>query len=130
MADQELAPNELSTKTGMDFRLAGLLCYVLGWISGLIFYVIEKDNKFVRFHAMQSILLSVGWFVIYIGIFIITSIAGAVPYLGFIFNVIMGLVNLVIGLGAFVLWIFMMVKAYNGEKYKLPLIGDMAEKNA
>lgn len=130
MTDQGISSDGLSSKTGIDPHLAGLLCYVLGWISGLIFYLIEKDNKFIRFHAMQSILLSVAWFIIYIGVAIILGIANAIPYLGFIFSILVGLINLVIGLGAFIVWILVMIKAYNGEKYKLPVIGDMAEKNS
>ena len=102
------------TSTGLEANVAGLLCYVLGWISGLVFLLIEKENKFVRFHAMQSIIV--------FGVLSVASIVlGWIPVLNL---VIVPLIS-VLGL---VLWIVLMVKAYQGEKYKLPWAGDLAEK--
>jgi uncharacterized membrane protein len=100
------------TSTGMQPNLEALLCYLFGFITGLIFYLIEKENKYVRFHAMQSIV-----------VFAVLFIAGMV--LMFI-----PLINLLFWLAEFVLWIVLMVKAYQGEKFKLPIAGDIAEKNA
>lgn len=102
------------TSTGLEANVAGLLCYVLGWISGLVFILIEKENKFVRFHAMQSIIV--------FGVLSVASIVlGWIPLL----NVVIVPLISVLGL---VLWIVLMVKAYQGEKYKLPWAGDLAEK--
>ncbi|MCK4331215.1 MAG: DUF4870 domain-containing protein [Dehalococcoidia bacterium] len=102
------------TSIGLEANVAGLLCYVLGWISGLVFLLIEKENKFVRFHAMQSIIV--------FGVLSVASIVlGWIPVLNL---VIVPLIS-VLGL---VLWIVLMVKAYQGEKYKLPWAGDLAEK--
>ena len=102
------------TSTGLEANVAGLLCYVLGWISGLVFILIEKENKFVRFHAMQSIIV--------FGVLSVASIVlGWIPVLNL---VIVPLIS-VLGL---VLWIVLMVKAYQGEKYKLPWAGALAEK--
>jgi len=104
------------TSTGLDENVAGLLCYVLGWISGLVFILIEKENKFVRFHALQSIIV--------FGILTVASILiGWIPFIGWVIG---GLISVL----ALVLWIVLMVKAYQGEKYKLPWAGDLAEKNA
>jgi len=94
------------SSTGLEENVAGLLCYVAGWVTGLIFFLIEKDSKFVKFHAMQSIITFV-----------------AVVILAFI-----PVINWVIGILALVLWILLMIKAYQGEKFKLPVIGDLAEK--
>jgi uncharacterized membrane protein len=94
------------SSTGMDENIAGLLCYVAGWITGLIFFLIEKDSKFVKFHAMQSIIT-----------FVAVVILCWIPF-----------VNIIVGILALVLWILLMVKAYQGVKYKLPVIGDLAEK--
>jgi uncharacterized membrane protein len=94
------------SSTGLEENVAGLLCYVAGWVTGLIFFLIEKDSKFVKFHAMQSIITFV-----------------AVVILAFI-----PIINWVIGILALVLWIVLMIKAYQGEKFKLPVIGDLAEK--
>ena len=102
------------TSTGLEENVAGLLCYVLGWITGLIFIIIEKDNKFVRFHAMQSIIV--------FGILTVARIIlGWIPFIGWIFGIIIGIL-------AFVLWIILMIKAFKGEKYKLPWAGNFAEK--
>ena len=104
------------TSTGLDENVAGLLCYVLCWISGLVFILIEKENKFVRFHALQSIIV--------FGILTVASILiGWIPFIGWVIG---GLISVL----ALVLWIVLMVKAYQGEKYKLPWAGDLAEKNA
>ena len=102
------------TSTGLDENVAGLLCYVLGWVSGLVFILIEKENKFVRFHAMQSIIV--------FGILTIASvILGLLPVIG-------GFIVWIIWLLSLVLWIVLMVKAYQGTKYKLPWVGNVAEK--
>ncbi len=108
------------TSTGLQENVAGLLCYVLGWVTGLIFILIEKENKFVRFHAMQSI-VAFGTITV---ISIILSIFAIIPYIGIVF----GIINWIIGALAFVLWIVMMVKAYQGTTYKLPWAGNVAEK--
>ena len=98
------------TSTGLAENVAGLLCYVLGWVSGIVFILIEQENKFVRFHAMQSIIVF-GALNIAIGIlFWIPFIGWLIPVLGFI------------------LWIVLMVKAYQGTRYKLPWSGNLAEK--
>lgn len=98
------------TSTGLDENVAGLLCYVLGWISGTIFILIETENKFVRFHAMQSIV-----------VFGILTVAGIilsfVPYIGWLVPAV-----------SFILWVVLMVKAYQGAKYKLPWAGNLAER--
>ena len=104
------------TSTGMQANVEALLCYVFGWISGLIFYLIEKENKYVRFHAMQSL-------VTFAALNILWVILMVVPVVGWALIPILGIVQLI-------LWILLMVKAYQGEKFKLPLSGDVAEKNA
>jgi uncharacterized membrane protein len=107
--------NQNKTSTGLTENVAGLLCYILGFITGIIFLVIEKENKFVRFHAMQSIITSGGLFVIQIAL-------GMIPF--------MWRLSSLVGLAGLILAIFLMYKAYQGEKYKLPIIGDIAEQNS
>lgn len=102
------------TSTGLDQNIAGLLCYLVGFVTGLIFYLLEKENKFVRFHAMQSIILS-------LVLFILSIVLGFIPVIGWIGTLLLGPISLV-------LWIVMMFKAYKGEWFKLPVIGDMAEQ--
>jgi uncharacterized membrane protein len=102
------------TSTKLEENVASLLCYVLGWITGIIFLLLEPENKMVRFHAWQSII-----------------VFGAITILGVVFSYIPGLklfLQYVIWVIGFILWIVLMVKAYQGEKYKLPVSGEMAEK--
>ncbi len=102
------------TSTGMQANVEGLLCYLVGFVTGIVFMIIEKESKFVRFHAMQSIFVSGALFVIQI-------ILGFVPYVGWIISILVSLLGLI-------LWIICMLKAYQGELFKLPVIGDIAEK--
>ncbi len=114
--------------TAMSSNVAGLLTYILGFITGIIFLVIEpyKNDKFVRFHAFQSIFFNVALIVFWIAYSVVTSILGVVS-LG-ILAVAMGLVALLIMLAILAYWIFLMYKAYNNELYKVPFIGDLAAK--
>lgn len=106
------------TSTGLRANVAGLLCYVLGWISGLIFILIERDNKFVRFHAMQSLIafgiLSIAYFII------VTA-----DWIPFEVRLWISWLILVITL---TLWIQLMVKAGKGIPYKLPWLGNLIKK--
>ena len=102
------------SSTGLEANVAGLLCYVLGWISGLVFILIEKKNKFVRFHAMQSI-------IVFGAITLANIILGWIPFIGAVLSVLLSIL-------ALVLWIILMIKAYQGDKYKLPWAGNLAEK--
>lgn len=102
------------TSAGLGPNLAGLLCYVLGWLSGLVFIILEKD-KFVRFHAIQSIVVF-GVLTLAFGLILI-------PIIGWVFGWLVILL-------AFVLWVVLMVRAYQGFKTKLPAAGNFAEKRA
>lgn len=101
------------TSTGIQPNVAGLLCYLVGFITGIIFLLIETENKFVRFHAMQSIVTFGALFVVGI-------------LCGFVFPPLATLVLV----AELILWIVMMIKAYQGEKFKLPVAGDIAEQAA
>jgi len=107
------------TSSGLEANLAGALAYLLGLITGIIFFVIEKENKFVRFHAMQSILFCAAWIILGV----VLSVLMMIPVLGWIIGI---LGYLVVGLGGFVLWLFVMYKAYRGEQYLLPVVGEIA----
>jgi uncharacterized membrane protein len=111
-----------ATSTGMSENVAGALCYLVGFITGIIFLVIApyNQNKFVRFHAFQSIFLNVA----YIAFWILAS------FLTILTHGIGILLYPLIGLGFFVLWLYMMFSAYNNKRVKLPIIGDLAEKQA
>ncbi len=103
------------TSLGLKARTAGVLSYLATWITGIIFILIERENRFVRFHAMQSILF-------FGGLSIIEWVVGNVYILH---SLSWGL-----GIVQFVCWIFLMVKAGQGKYYKLPIVGDYAERFA
>ncbi len=115
------------TSTGIAPNISGLLCYVLGWISGLVFYLIEKDNKFVRFHALQSMIVFGSLFAAQIVLNILMSVLTAL-HLSILIPVFI-LLSTLIFLASFILWIILMVKAFQEEKFKLPVAGDLAENN-
>ncbi len=122
--------NDKKTSTGLEPNLAALLSYILGIVTGIVFYLIERENKYVRFHAMQSILFFGAYVIIYIILTILLQVLGFIPVLGLIFRILIGIAFAVLALGALVIWIILMIKAYTGERYKLPIIGDIAERNA
>jgi uncharacterized membrane protein len=121
------------SSTGLDENIAALLAYIFGWVSGLIFFLIEKDSKLVRFHAMQSILFNVlvaivcfvGWIVTIVFILIASQLGDV---LGTLASLIVGLIWLIIGAGLLIALILCLVRAYQGKFFKLPFIGDLAEK--
>jgi uncharacterized membrane protein len=122
-----MEPKDLGkSSTGMQPNVAALLSYVLGWITGLIFFLIEKENKFVRFHAAQSLVVFGALTVLQIALGIFSGILAAIHL--FILIRIITLLYPLIGLVGLVLWILLMIKAYQGEMFKLPIAGDMAEK--
>jgi len=119
-AGEKIQPEKLTrpagTRTGLPPNIAGLLCYVGAWVSGIVFLILEPENRFVRFHAVQSIVA--------FGILTVAGIVlGLIPVVGHAFS----LIPVILG---FIVWVVMMVKASNGEWYKLPLAGDVAEKAA
>jgi len=117
-----------SAQPGLDQNVAGLLCYVLGWITGIIFFLIDK-RPYVRFHAAQSIVVFGGLHILEIVIGIIFG-AGFMMMGGFgTFGLAAALYSL-IGLVSLVLWILLMVKAYQGEKFEVPVAAGIAKSLA
>ncbi|NSW91238.1 MAG: DUF4870 domain-containing protein [Firmicutes bacterium] len=104
------------SSTGLQENIAGLLCYVLGWITGILFIIIEKESKFVKFHAIQST-------VVFAAIFIANMILKVIPFIGALLSTLLTLLSIV-------LWLFLMYNAYQGKMYKLPIAGDIAEKQS
>jgi uncharacterized membrane protein len=110
------AKPEAETSVGMSPNVAGLLCYVLGWITGIIFIVLEKKSTFVKFHAWQSIMTFGVLFVAYLILFWI-------PIIGWILGILIGILS-------FVLWIILLIQAGTGKMWKVPWAGNWAEKQA
>lgn len=120
VASPAVAPVASPTE-GLQENVAGLLCYVLGWITGLVFLLIDK-RPFVRFHAVQSIGLNICIVVVYLAV-AFSFVMLHFLHLGFLALAIYPLLWLLV----LVLWVFMMYKAYQHEKFMLPIIGKIAE---
>ncbi len=116
--------------SGMTDNVAGALCYLAGLITGVLFLALApyNQNKFIRFHAFQSIFFNVAWIALWIALQIVSMLLNAI--LPFGIGLLFALVWLVIGLGGFFVWLFLMYKAYSNEKFMLPVIGAIADKQA
>ena len=116
-------PGPSSTQSGLEPNVASALCYLVGLVTGVLFLALSPytRNKTIRFHAFQSIFTHVA----FIGLWMVPVILYSILpwFLTTILSIFMGLVSL----GGFVLWLLLMFKAYNGERFVLPVVGPMAE---
>ncbi|OGP99152.1 MAG: hypothetical protein A2026_16650 [Deltaproteobacteria bacterium RBG_19FT_COMBO_46_12] len=101
------------SSTGLEENVAGFLCYLFGFITGIVFLVVEKKSSFVKFHAMQSTIT-------FLSLFVISLIIGIIPIIGLLVYPILIL--------SLILWLLLMIKALRGERYSLPIVGKMAEE--
>jgi uncharacterized membrane protein len=101
------------SSTGLEENVAGFLCYLFGFITGIVFLVVEKKSSFVKFHAMQSTIT-------FLSLFVISLIIGMIPIIGLLVYPILIL--------SLILWLLLMIKALRGERYSLPIVGKMAEE--
>jgi len=113
---------------GLQDNVAGLLAYIT-IVPAIIFLVVEpyNRNRFIRFHAFQNIFLHVAAIAIWIVLMILTVAASIIPIVG---HILVALLGFAVWIGFVVLWIVLLIKAYGGQMYKLPFIGDLAEKQA
>ncbi|MGC0772452.1 MAG: DUF4870 domain-containing protein [Candidatus Acidiferrum sp.] len=115
-------PSADSATAGMDENVAGLVAYIFGWVTGLIFLLVDK-RPFVKFHAAQSIAFNIAIIPCWIALWIVEFILAHIPIIGFL-----GLIMFpIFGLAIFAVWIFLMYKAYSHEMFKLPIIGNLVE---
>lgn len=102
------------SSTGMEENIAALIAVLVAPVTSVIFFLLEKDSKFVKFHAMQSGIIGA----IYLALWILK----AVPVIGFITGILVFLLSLPV----FVLWVILLIKAFNGEWLILPIVGNIA----
>lgn len=114
-----------NSSTGLADNLAGALAYVLGPLSAIFFLVVEKQSRFVRFHAMQSLLVGVVLIIVNFVMNVFNAVLVRIPLIGWLFA--LGLV-MVVGLASLVLWLALMYAAYRGQEWELPVIGREARK--
>jgi uncharacterized membrane protein len=102
------------TSTGLPPNIAATLAYAFGALSGIVFLMIERDDKFVRFHAWQSTLT-------FLGAMLLSMLVASFPVFG-------PLLNVALTAGLVALWVLLMFKAFSGERFKLPYVGEIAEQ--
>ena len=112
--------------SGMDPKLAGLLAYLVPPITGIIFFLIEKTNQVVRWHAAQSIVFGIAWIVLWIAFTVLSMVLTAIlPIIG---TIIGFLIWIVVFLGGFVLWVVCLIKGYSGQMWRMPIIAPYADR--
>ena len=124
------------SSTGLDENIAALLSYVFGWLSGLIFFLIEKDSRLVRFHAMQSLLFNVVvgilafvvWIITFVFVMMGAAMGDSAGALFGLFSLLATLFWLVFAVAILIGWVLCLVKAFQGQYFKLPIVGNFAEK--
>lgn len=104
-------PNGTKSSTGLDENIAGLLCYVGVFVTGIVFLILEKNSSFVRFHAMQSTVL-------FLALWLVGMIVGFIPIVGLLLSPIIWLLSVV-------LWVVLMLKTYQKERLEIPVVTDL-----
>src|SRR5438552_7877877 len=116
-----------STSTGLPSNIAAALaCIPL--IGGIIFYLLEKRDNFVRFYAMQSIILGIGWFVFAVAWTVIHGVLAPIPGIGWLFGFVLWVLWAVVNVAIVIVWIIAMIKAFSGSRWDIPYVGPMARK--
>jgi uncharacterized membrane protein len=113
--------------TGLAPNIASLLCYICMPITSIIFLLIEKENADVRFHAWQGTTFGIGYILVIIALEILAAIFGAIAS---VLGIIISFFIPIVGLIAFVVWIVCLIKSYQGERWRIPVVGDFAAKKA
>jgi uncharacterized membrane protein len=113
-------PSAPQGTTGLAPNVAGALSYLLGPITGILFLVLEKEDRFVRFHAAQSIGVSIALVAVNVVLMVLGAVLAAIPILGWLIGLAL---SLMVGLGGFVLWLYLMYRAYQGDEWEVPGVG-------
>ncbi|MCL5093859.1 MAG: DUF4870 domain-containing protein [Patescibacteria group bacterium] len=128
MADQEekQEPNKKSEEKFLDSKISAFLSYLLGFITGFIFLIIAKDDSYVKFHATQSIFFSITFFIVkyLISSYLFPLLINASPSQATLISIFNTAVNIVF----LILWVILLIMAYTGKKWELPILGQLARK--
>lgn len=113
--------------SGLPENVAGALSYLLGPLTGIVFFIIDRDREFVRFHAVQSIAVAIAWVVVWIALTVLGLVLNFIPILGTILGF---LIWLGVTVGGFGLWLWLMYQAYQGKRWEIPGLGPHVRKLA
>jgi len=120
------APNyNTITTSGIEPNVAAALSYILGLITGIVFLILERQNRHVRFHAAQSVIASALIVVVSVGVSMVSGVLALIPIIGWL---VVFILTMSLTVGTFVIWLVSMWKAYQGEPWELPVAGEMAKK--
>ena len=112
--------------SGLDPKIGGLVSYAVPPVSGIVMFILEKQDEVIRWHAAQSIVFGVAWVALWVAYWVLsTLIATLIPILGFLLSVFLWVVLFI---GGFVIWVVCLVKGYSGEKWRMPLFAQFAEQ--
>ena len=130
--ENENAAERRESATGLDSNLAGALTYLFGFVTGIIFLLIEKEDAFVRWHAAQSIAVFGGLVALNVGLTVVGIVLGLAldGVLGGLVGLVLSLVGLVVGLAGLVAWLGLMVTAYQGRTVRVPVFAGLADRIA
>lgn len=117
-------------ETGVDPNVLGALAYVFSPLTGVLVYLLAGDDRFARFHGAQSVAFGGGLIALYACLTVVQLAIAFVPRVGGMFSLLFSLVYPVVALAAFAAWALLIYRAYSGERYRLPLVGGVAERFA
>jgi uncharacterized membrane protein len=123
-----IPPSPTGSDTGLPSNVAAGLCAIFHLFGGIVFYLIEKKDLFVRHWAIQSIYFGGTWIAAFLAISILSGILVHIPGLGFLFAILFGLLWFVVWLGGVILWIIGIVKAFLGQRWEYPYISDLCKR--
>ncbi|MFP8958626.1 hypothetical protein ACLI4Y_18105 [Natrialbaceae archaeon A-CW3] len=130
--DADLTGTETEIVGGLEEHVAGALCYLFGFVTGIVFLLLEERNEFVRFHAAQSTIVFGGLLAVGIALNVVIVFFELIPGIGWLFAAGVGVLMAVAGLLlmpiVFILWLVLMLKAYRGDRFALPIVGGIAER--
>ena len=111
--------------TGLAPNVAGALSYLLLPITGILFLVLEKESRFVRFHAAQAVGVGIALFAVNVVLVVLSTVLAVIPILGWLIGLAL---SMVVGLGSFCLWLYLMYRAYSGDEWEVPLVGPQVRR--
>lgn len=124
--DSQSAAEE-PTQSGLDENVAGALSYVFGFLSGIVMYLVESENETVRFHAAQSIVVFGAIFIASLVVSVLRAVLVIGDVTAFLFGTIFGLISFVLWIAAIILWIYLIIRTYQGSDPRIPIAAGIAD---
>jgi len=115
------------TSTGMQAKTEALVSYLLGWVTGIVFLVIERKNRFVRFNAAQSTIFFGATFILLALLHYIGAFLGGIFLIGFVLGPVFACASFVVGIPTLLIWLYLMMQSFRGKTVRLPIISGYAD---